>query len=309
MKHLIFHHDDLDGYCAGAAIPLLMAAEDEFEAYAVNYNRPFPMDKIHSGDIVWILDYSVSIEQMDEIISKVGLKNLHWIDHHRTAFERFSHYDKQIQGIRTSAKSGCVLTWAYIQYSNWIGWNNQYPEYDAMMKEIFVPMFATLIGDMDTWTWEYKEQTEHFVGGMKTYPHTSPFSDIWRDLYQKTISINEVCNRGEIVGAYCKEHYQRRLKAWGFECEFEGQTIICMNDKDGSWVFGDYFDKYPFVSTFIWDGETYNISLYSKPGPNQVDVGRIAEQWCGGGGHPGAAGFACNVLPYKNMRKIDWETM
>jgi nanoRNase/pAp phosphatase (c-di-AMP/oligoRNAs hydrolase) len=47
---------------------------------------------------------------------------------------------------------------------------------------------------------------------------------------------------------------------------------------------------------FVFDGEQYTVSLYSKT----VDVSEIAKKY-GGGGHKGAAGFQCKKLPFMKM--------
>jgi nanoRNase/pAp phosphatase (c-di-AMP/oligoRNAs hydrolase) len=61
----------------------------------------------------------------------------------------------------------------------------------------------------------------------------------------------------------------------------------------GSQGFVERFDEYPICIAYIHDGEKFTVSLYSK----DVHVDKIAQRY-GGGGHKGAAGFKCEVLPF-----------
>ena len=65
----------------------------------------------------------------------------------------------------------------------------------------------------------------------------------------------------------------------------------------GSLVYGDKIDQYDMCISFEYNGDTWNIGLYST----KIDVGEIAEEF-GGGGHKGAAGFIVKKLPFKKNR-------
>jgi nanoRNase/pAp phosphatase (c-di-AMP/oligoRNAs hydrolase) len=96
----------------------------------------------------------------------------------------------------------------------------------------------------------------------------------------------------------------------GFETEFEGQSTNdytyrpykCFAVNLGH-CNSDYFKslpegKYDILMPFVFNGEQFIISLYSKT----VDVSEIAKKY-GGGGHKGAAGFTCYRLPF--TRRIE----
>jgi nanoRNase/pAp phosphatase (c-di-AMP/oligoRNAs hydrolase) len=97
-----------------------------------------------------------------------------------------------------------------------------------------------------------------------------------------------------------RDGWARDYLKLGFETEFEGAKCFAVNLGHCN---SDYFKSLPrgvydiFVP-FVFDGERYTVSLYSKT----IDVSEIAKKH-GGGGHRGAAGFVCAELPF-NKRKV-----
>ena len=279
IANKVFYHDDLDGKCSAAAIKYLVDPDAEF--YSTNYNKEFPMHAINKGDNVWILDYSTSVEQMQEIQAKAG--QLIWIDHHASAIERFKDSDLEIEGVRDSSDAACVLTWRYLL--------------EGTSRSI--PGFVELIGDMDAWHWNYGEETRHFVAGMQAYD-TNPNNEIWGSLYSGKLTTEIVGLEGIAIDRFLKAHHNQRLFGWGYLARFEGQDVLILNDRGGSFLFGEHFEKYPFVVAYIHDGEAFNVSLYST----KTDVKVIAEKY-GGGGHVGAAGFRCATLPFTDVISLN----
>jgi GT2 family glycosyltransferase/oligoribonuclease NrnB/cAMP/cGMP phosphodiesterase (DHH superfamily) len=283
MATRVFYHEDLDGECSAALIGIKVDPNAKY--YGCNYNKVFPIDKIEKNDSVWIVDFSVPPEQLDEIFDIVGENGqVVWIDHHHTSLEKYANYDKDILGLRNTEDAGCVLTWNFI-----------------MNDSIEPPSFVLLIGDFDAWHWKYKN-TKHFIAGIGIYD-TTPGSNVWEGLFAEDF-IEDILQEGELIDKYLTSRNKERLAGWGFEANLEGYDIIALNDRGGSMLFGDLIDNYPFVVAYIHDGKQFNISLYST----KMDVRKIAEKY-GGGGHTGACGFSCDKLPFTNIKPIDYNRM
>ena len=135
-----FYHHDMDGKCAGAIVKHMFP---ECEMFHIDYKDRFPIEIIQLDEIIYIVDFSIFPNEM-RILLQIT-KNVHWIDHHKTSIERYKDFEHDIQGLRVlDIPSGCECTWKYIHPN----------------KEI--PFGVQLIGDRDTWTWKYKNQTKYF---------------------------------------------------------------------------------------------------------------------------------------------------
>ena len=82
----------------------------------------------------------------------------------------------------------------------------------------------------------------------------------------------------------------------GFTVNFEGYKGVACNAGPG--INSDLFKTAPphdIMLPFYFTGRKYVVSIYSE-NPD-IDCSEIAKKH-GGGGHKGAAGFVCNVLPF-----------
>lgn len=285
-RMIIYHHNDLDGRCA-AAIMARYAEEKEFapiEFIEVDYKDKIDFSNITGEDTVAILDFSFKPEIM--VALRLKTNDIIWCDHHNTAKDY--GYD-DLPGYRDFSDkglSGCECAWKYC-----------YPE-----KEI--PRAVKLIGDYDSWRHEEAPRSLEFYEGMKLLDTSPEIHIFWRDLLVASDSITTEKDIARIVSygisamayrdAYCSE----MLKAFGYETEIGGYKAMAINVyRFGSAVFGESFGEYPVYISYIHDGERFTVSLYS----DKIDVSQIAKAH-GGGGHKGAAGFVCDVLPFKRKK-------
>lgn len=298
MRNIVFYHKDLDGCCAGAAIKLKI--DNDAILYGLQHGMRFPMEIINDGDRVWIVDYSISTTEMDTLFNEVGTDgDIIWIDHHDSSSEAYANYKRYISGVRDNRPkevrdSGCVLTWNFVLNDI----NDSLPEW------------VELVGDMDSWHWNFGDRTKHFVAGMESFP-TEPNDPIWEDLYTGKITIEEVIKIGKTVDQVFVEKSKVSIKDLGFEATLDGYETIFVNARGGYNAYGDNIaEKFPFVCCYVHDGTNFRVSLYSST----MNVKNIAEKFgkrtrLGGGGHIGAAGFRCKRLPVKNVRPIDWSRL
>lgn len=262
-----FYHGDLDGKCAGFWVK---EKYSECEMNEINYNQEFTLPRIEEDEKIFIVDFSIDPEEMQELLRRT--KNVIWIDHHISAIKKYKDFPFEIKGIRKDGTAGCVLTYNYL-----------YPDAELNMMTVY-------IGDWDTWTFKYGEDTEYFKMGMESHL-TSPDSKIWSEALRNT---GKIIEEGKIINRYKKVYYQEYIDNYGFEVEFEcHKCIACNAGKASSKLFDSLNKNYDIMMPFVFDGEQYTVSLYSK----KVDVSKVAEKY-GGGGHTGAAGFICDELPF-----------
>lgn len=294
MSVIIYHRDN-DGCCAGAiafrklsgATPkssLDRSIERDIKCISMNYNEPFPFDKIRKNEIVIIVDFSLNStedwERLFEITTKVT-----WIDHHKTVLEAGKHdIASKLSGIRSISKSACELTWEYF-----------YPNEEATR-------IVKCVGDYDMWAFKCSETWDLYYGLMsENIKPESPFWDIHLVNYYGTEFFNLLLEKGRVIEVSEKARCRTLIEATGFYADFEGHRCICVNSPlTGARVF-DSVDKKTFdiMSIYYHDGSMFVISIYS----DSVDVSKIANIY-NGGGHKNAAGFVSIHLPFYNIRRI-----
>lgn len=308
----VFYHNDLDGHCA--AFWCTFIPESKKEYFEINYNKPFPIGKILPNETVYIVDFSISPEEMIDLLEITP--NVVWIDHHKSSIDKYKNFRNDIAGIRYETKNddeikkepnyinaaGCALTYIYLNIMTNQGKLKNEKNIDLNIKSMYsyVPLFTKLISDWDTWSLKLP-QTKPFVIGCEIY-NTNPESTFWLDLMNnEQRMVNKIVDEGKICIAYRDGWSKDFLKSYGFEVNFEGYKCFAANlGKCNS----DYFksiggtDKYDILLPFIFDGKNWSVSLYSK---DKVDVSEIAKKY-GGGGHKNAAGFISTKIPFKKEK-------
>lgn len=274
-----FYHNDMDGKAAAWVVRHALATgsvpyHSEATYVASDYGTPFPLDTIVERESVWIVDFSIEPDQMLALLDRT--RRVVWIDHHKTAIEKYADFSETVDGLREDGVAGCALTWRYC-----------FPGDTA-------PRMIELVADRDVWTWRYGNETANFHAGAAMCD-TSPESSFWDTMYSDSHQFVRVLDAGATVNGYKAQFYADMLKHIGFEGMIDGHRCLCMNAAHiGSEAFGTTaMDDYSVLSPFYFDGQQFTVSLYSK----SVDVSKIAKAR-GGGGHRGAAGFQCAQLPY-----------
>ena len=70
------------------------------------------METIRKDEQVYIVDYSIIPDEMRELLNIT--KDVTWIDHHKTAIEKYKEFEHEIRGVRYDGVSGCMLTYCYM---------------------------------------------------------------------------------------------------------------------------------------------------------------------------------------------------
>lgn len=305
---IVLHHNDLDGRCAAAIVSGWAGIKpvyktNPFMAVEMDYAKSVPFDLIGNGEQVWIVDFSLSLSDMDKL--RTITKDIVWIDHHKTAIAKYVDYPHKIIGIRRDEEAGCVLTWKYVHWYSARG--SKAPDFNQPCGPgLEVPRAVAMIGDYDTWAHKIKDSTA-FYEGMKLQD-TSPETGVWFDLMTEVAvhpdgsdaSVDRcgpIIKEGMVALRYRDSYCKDMCDCYGFESELDGVKCWVTNIyRFGSLGFGERRLKYPLLVACVFDGNRWTISLYTED--KTLDVSEIAKRY-GGGGHRGASGFVCDVFPFK----------
>jgi len=286
---------DLDGKCA-AAIAYKYYYHDDYlralqegreqesiECIGVNYNIPFPFNKITPQEAVIIVDYSLQKDGEFDALFRLT-DNIIWIDHHKSALERFAYLEDKLVGLRSVEKAGCELAWDYF-----------YPDRKT-------PRVVELLGDYDTWKFKYGDDSKYLQLGIRLH-NTKPSSENWLVWLGDSFNPDNMVKDGKLVDTFRNNYNKSLMAGLGFYTEFEGHRgIACNQGSTSSQLFDSINENtYDLMLPFSFDGNQWTVSIYSKR--PDIDCSEIAKKY-GGGGHKGAAGFQCASLPFVRIRGI-----
>lgn len=326
---IIFYHSDDDGKCAGYWAGKLNhrktgVKDDVIDCIMINYGWPIPWKKISSGELVYIVDFSFSVEDMDTLLEIT--KNVVWIDHHISAIEKYKNYDKHIDGIRIDGAAGCLLTYLYLrccvdaegheQDATTAKLVNMFSAKTDVQSSICMylssldllpPAFTVLIADYDVWLFEYGDLTKNFHVGFSMIPH-KPDDTIWERMQLPGRSTFSACepfiNSGKAAREYRMSWMKNYCSAVGFEARLKDPKLrnySCFAINIAHISSDDFVidtSLYDVLIGFSFDGEIWTYSL--RAARPSVDVAAIA-QCLGGGGHKGAAGFTSRFLEIEKV--------
>ncbi len=274
-----YHSADLDGHCSGA---LVKREFPECEMIGINYGDDFPWDSIGEYENVYMVDFS--LQPFSDMQKLNDICQLTWIDHHISAIRENEKLNRPLKiGLQRDGIGACQLVWEYLH------------------PNTSVPTFVRLLAEYDVWD-HSDPRTVPFQYGMRLNSDTLPENQrFWWSLYDVEYVIR-ICDDGATILRYQQIENRKYIETRGFECTFAGLRCIAVNKGlTNSKIFDSVWDpkKYDAMLTFcmINPEKGWTISLYTdKP---DIDVSEIAKAH-GGGGHKGAAGFQCKVLPWQS---------
>jgi uncharacterized protein len=292
-----FHSADLDGHCSGAVVKHRFP---NVELFPINYGQEFPWNKIDDvNEAVYMVDFCLQpFEHMERLN---GMCKLHWIDHHKVAIDdaekrRFKPSGGQLI---MDGRGACCLTWNYL-YQNRI-----------------LPDTVQFLALYDVWDHTHPS-TLPFQYGFRFHENTMPGSPeadlLWEQALDYRYDVGAIVESGKLLLEYERRQNAKFCNAYVFETKFclghkdcptECPThmfsAICANRGfTNSKLFDSAYDpeRHHLMITFQrlkLPARKWTVSLYSTR--DDVDCGEIAKSF-GGGGHKGAAGFQCDVLPF-----------
>jgi len=282
---VIYHSADFDGlFCREIARKHF---GDSAEYLGWNHGDPVPTPDILPADReVYMLDISID--------GLMGHPRLIWIDHHKSAMEKFP---SDIPGYRIDGVAACRLAWQWFLGPALNGQDlpSKQEYIDRKMSE---PWAVRLAGEYDIWD-RRDPDADLFQHGLRSRELTP---NLWDEL---------LCDGGGYVGALLRsgEFIQYNstqqnasiIQAYGFTLQFEGLTFLaCNHARFNSHLFtAGVRPEHDALLGFNFDGSKgdWRISLYHASGREHIDLSLIATKY-GGGGHRGACGFRVQQLPF-----------
>ena len=283
METLIIYHRDMDGLASAliarkrypnAGLISVQYGEDIIDRDTIIY---------YKGKRLVLVDFSFNRTVMDHLLEEVA--EFIWIDHHKTAKEALPELweEANILGIRDMNHAACELTWAYFN-----------PTEET-------PYGIELIGDRDTWTFKYKEDTKYFHEYLRQYDIETDITAIDMEIFEDANNINECIDEGKILYDHMLSEVSRIYKK-GTVSNKEYinsnhyNTFICHSNSYiselANYALGQAGCDIAEIRQRIYDvkkGWMTIVSLRSKAN-GVVDVSEIARDH-DGGGHFHAAGY------------------
>ena len=283
----IYHRADFDGIFCREIARKFLPPDTEFIGW--DYGDPTP--NVPPDCALYILDLSV-----DALMDHGGLV---WIDHHKSAIEKYSH---DIKGYRIDGVAACRLAWQWFVHhmpqSSSLG---PLPHKDAYVKRMVMePMAVRLAGEYDIWD-KRDPNAEVFQHGLRSQELTAEdWSDLLRtDSAGAQVFVVELLDAGSAIQYAKTQENADIIRAYGFTVHFEGLTFLaCNHARFNSFLFtAGLKPEHDALLGFNYTGSDWRVSLYHAPGKEHHDLSKIAVKY-GGGGHRGACGFRLARLPF-----------
>jgi oligoribonuclease NrnB/cAMP/cGMP phosphodiesterase (DHH superfamily) len=284
MTKVIYHKADFDGiFCREIARKFLPGAE------LIGWDYNDPKFDVSADDIIYILDLSVDW--------LMGHPNLIWIDHHKSAIDK---YPKTLKGYRIDGVAACRLTWQWFlkgkRDSMGMIWllpdKTQY--IDRLVQE---PEAIRLAGEYDIWD-KRDPNAELFQHGLRSEEIDFKTLLDWPEEHAGKYT-TRLLNQGRGIQYAKTKENESIIKAAGFTIEFEGLKFLAVNHaRYNSFLFtAGLTPEHDACFGFCWRDNRWVVSLYHAPGKEHHDLSLIAVKY-GGGGHKGACGFSVKILPF-----------
>jgi hypothetical protein len=313
MKNtVIYHRADFDGiFCREIAKKFLQ------EPTLIGWDYGDELPEVSPDCRLYMLDISV-----DGLMEH---PNLIWIDHHKSAMEKFS---ADIHGYRIDGVAACRLAFQWFALNEAWDPREQMPPYALPSKDAYVerrvaePFAVRLAGEYDIWD-KRDPRAELFQHGLRSRelgtedwmlllregrPNIAEIESMMSQHLRVEIDpdgttvpaiVAELLKNGEAIQHHVTKQNESIIKAAGFTIEFEGfKFLACNHARYNSHLFtAGLTDEHDACFGFNWDGKQWRVSLYHAPGKEHHDLSPIAVKH-GGGGHRGACGFRTVHLPF-----------
>jgi hypothetical protein len=299
---VIYHRADFDGiFCREIARKFLPQAE----LIGWDYGDPPPF--VFPDDRIYMLD--ISIEGM------MDHPNLCWIDHHKSAIDKYSCY--VIQGYRIDGVAACRLAWQWFTHviANEVMSDSAYlPRKEEFIdRSVEEPLAVRLAGEYDIWD-KRDPRAELFQHGLRSCDITE---NLWSLLLVPTkssegrvdvgaVAVAALLEAGQAIQYAQTRQNESVIKSNGFTVQFEGLCFLACNAaRYNSHLFtAGIKPEHDALMGFNYDGQQWRVSLYGVPGKPDVDLSIIAVKH-GGGGHKQACGFRTPKLEILNPAALE----
>jgi oligoribonuclease NrnB/cAMP/cGMP phosphodiesterase (DHH superfamily) len=294
MTTVVHHSADFDGlFCREIARKFLPDAELIGWDYG-DAKIPFPEGQ------VYVLDLSPDCF-LDFDTAPKGQTRLIWIDHHKSALEKFEIQHKFGAGCRIDGVAACRLAWQWFTHVE--KWQpekfNRPNKQDFLDRKVSEPLAVRLAGEYDIWD-KRDPNAELFQHGLKSVPLTD---GIWEELLEPRNLPNlvgQLLDNGRSIQYSRDQEYRDVITKQGFDVQFDGRCYLACNSHELD-IRSHLFEAgikphHDGLLGFTFNGKDWRVSLYGIPGKD-IDHSKTAVKY-GGGGHKGACGFRIDKLPF-----------
>lgn len=280
--HVIFHKADFDGLMSGAITRQALESINKYEPIKMtgwDYGMPIP--ETTPEETLYMVDISID-GLMDH-------PNLIWIDHHKTAIEKF---DPKIKGYRIDGVAACRLCWQFFHYdadNGGLGWTPPTKD-EYVSRSVKEPRIVRLAGEYDVWDLRDHEATT-LQFGLRAFGF-----DELSDVLEYDFDIEHVLQDGALIENYSKQTKAKLVKDKAHFVEWRGLNFLCLNGTGNSQTFDAHplLDDADALMMWSFNGQYVTFSLYHTPTRKEIDLSEIAKSM-GGGGHKGACGFQTDI--------------
>lgn len=317
----IYHRADFDGlFCREIARKFLP------DAQLIGWDYGDPLIEIPDAGLVYILDLSpecLAALSEDHADYNWLWPRVIWIDHHKTAIEKFN---ASIPGYRIDGVAACRLAWFYFtaleRYkaqtttADFTWFQGHYPwaaKQDFVDRKLEEPYAVRLAGEYDIWD-KRDPKAEIFQLGLRS---RELLSWHWRDLLDNTVSDSlkgtgmeqtssellstALLQSGHTLKFVRDQEYSEVILEQGFDVQFEGYKYLACNSHELD-IRSQLFDaglkpEHDGCLGFTFNGKDWRVSLYGVPSKPDIDHSVVAKKY-GGGGHRAACGFRVDKLPF-----------
>lgn len=323
---VIYHKVDFDGMFSGAMCQHFLSFTHEVTMFPYDYGEPDPLfyraerDKGKTAheewDVIYIVDVSADFVLQSDMA--LDLHRVIWIDHHKTAIEK---YDPSILGLRIDGVAACRLCWQWFTGSNLdklTALSFSPKGVGDPTEDIKEPLAVYHVGRFDVWD-HSDARTIPFQYGLKAW--RIPYAFDRHDRTDRAFNLNDIknfllldedkhlerCNKiiadGRVAERFFVNQNEKLVADVGRHITFEGVRFFAMNStaRVSLALEPGITDKTQALLSWYWTGDHVRVSLYGcKQTPSDLDLSVIAKIY-GGGGHRGACGFQCNLATLQEI--------
>jgi uncharacterized protein len=250
-------------------------------------------------------------------------KRLVWIDHHGSSI---ASHPQEIPGYRIDGVAACRLAWQWFDDKMSCQDPAMLPSKQEFVdRKVREPLAVRLAGEYDIWD-RRDPRAEVFQFGLRSRELT-PEDWKWLLAPDEKPSVSEIeamIDAGHAkdllepdgttipaivhqlldAGALLQRYQQRNdasMMHRSFLLDWEGLKFLALTTaRCNSLTFASR-DKpetgHDALMGFYFHGKTWTVSLYHAAHRTDLDLSKIAVKH-GGGGHKGACGFVCAILPF-----------
>ena len=297
-KALVIHHDaDFDGIFSKEVCQYHLAkAGYEVKTIGWDYGRPEPIEDWTQYSIIFIIDIS-----LDGLLQNKALwPKLRWIDHHKTAIDKFN---SDIPGYRIDGVAACRLGWQWFIY----GQEGNLPtKEDYTERRVAEPYLLRLVGEYDIW--DHRDPNALILQSGLRQLEPQEFEELVRlqfeELQDRDLCLENCLTIGRRAKKASDAANASISTKFSHDVRWNGLTFLCLNSA--------HFNSQTFTAAikphhqalmgWRYDGQQKRctVSLYHAPGQESFDLSVFAKAE-GGGGHRGACGFQCSLTKLQDI--------